>query len=183
MISSDSRILLDAIRFSANKHRNQRRKNKEASAYINHPINVAELLVRTAKVEDIEIVIAAILHDTIEDTDTTPEEIENAFGAHVLSLVLECTDDKSLPKETRKQLQIEHAPNLSTGAKQIKIADKISNLLDITHSPPVDWTLERKMAYVDWAEQVVAGLRGLNEDLESYFDEVVSAARQKLTAR
>ena len=182
MISPDSRILLDAIRFSADKHRNQRRKNEEASAYINHPIEVAEMLVSVGNVEDLDTVIAAILHDTIEDTDTTPEEIERLFGKDVLSMVLECTDDKTLPKATRKQLQIEHAPHISRGAKQVKIADKISNILDITHSPPVHWPLERKMEYLDWAEQVITGLRGANPNLEKYFDEVVRRARKKLGA-
>jgi (p)ppGpp synthase/HD superfamily hydrolase len=180
MISAESEILLKAVRFSANKHRNQRRKNREASPYINHPIDVAEMLIRIGRVDDLDVIVAAILHDTIEDTDTTPEEIEKQFGSRVLSLVMEVTDDKKLSKAGRKQLQIDTAPHKSQGAKLIKLADKISNLQDITHSPPATWALERKLEYVDWADRVVAGLRGANPRLEACYDEIVQEARRRL---
>jgi len=180
MISNDSLVLLKAIHFSADKHRDQRRKNVEASPYINHPIDVAEMLARVGKVENLDVIVAAILHDTIEDTDTTPEEIESLFGKRVLSLVQEVTDDKSLPKSVRKQLQVLHAPHKSPGAKLIKIADKISNLLDLAHSPPVTWSHQRKLEYIDWSEQVVSGLRGSNTRLDELFDQVVAKVREKL---
>lgn len=182
MVSADTAVILKAIRFSADKHRNQRRKNKEASPYINHPIDVAEMLVRVGHVDDADVIVAAILHDTIEDTATLPDEIEALFGKRVLSFVLEVTDDKSLPKAKRKQLQIDNAPHKSHGAKQIKLADKISNLLDITHSPPNDWPLQRRIEYVNWAGRVVAGLRGANPNLEQLYDRVVKEARQVLSA-
>jgi GTP diphosphokinase / guanosine-3',5'-bis(diphosphate) 3'-diphosphatase len=178
--SSDSLVILKAVKFSAEKHRNQRRKDRDASPYINHPIDVAEMLVRVGQVVDPEIIVAALLHDTIEDTRTEPEEIEREFGRNVLSLVLEVTDDKSLPKEVRKELQVKSASHKTGGAKQIKIADKISNLRDITNSPPAKWSLQRRREYTDWAERVVSGLRGENQPLEQLFDAVLAATRGKL---
>ena len=130
------RLLLSAANFAAIKHTCQRRKNVAASPYINHPIEVAELLCSVGGVEDEPILIAALLHDTIEDTETSEQEIAEAFGSQVLSLVLECTDDKSLKKQERKRLQIVNAPKKSSGAKQIKIADKICNLRSIRVDPP-----------------------------------------------
>src|SRR6266568_91129 len=127
----DISAILKALSFSAKKHRNQRRKGAEGSPYINHPIDVAETLWKVGGVRDISVIVAAILHDTVEDTETTLAEIEEHFGPVVCSLVQEVTDDKSLPKPERKRLQIEHAPHLSTGAKQIKLADKISNIHDV----------------------------------------------------
>jgi (p)ppGpp synthase/HD superfamily hydrolase len=169
--------LLEALRFSAEKHRDQRRKGVHASPYINHPIEVAAMLANVAGVRDDATLIAAVLHDTIEDTRTTPEEIEAAFGTKIRSIVLEVTDDKRLPKAERKRLQVEHAPHMSSSAKLIKIADKISNVSELTVNPPSDWSLERRREYLGWAEQVVAGCRGVNDALESKFDEALRAAR------
>lgn len=125
-------------------------------------------------VTDHAILAAAILHDTVEDTDTTPEEIESEFGAEIRGLVAEVTDDKSLEKQTRKHLQVLHAPHLSPGAKVIKLADKISNVREIVNDPPSDWTLERRREYLAWGSDVVAGLRGVNAALERRYDEVVA---------
>lgn len=172
--------LLAAIQFAATKHRDQRRKDAAQSPYINHPIQVAQTLWDVGGVRDEATLVAAILHDTIEDTDTTPEEIRSRFGESVLTLVLEVTDDKSLPKLERKRLQIEHAPHLSTGAKLIKLGDKLSNLSDILHTPPADWALERRQEYLTWTLQVVAGLRGTNPALEQKYDETVEAGKQIL---
>jgi GTP diphosphokinase / guanosine-3',5'-bis(diphosphate) 3'-diphosphatase len=171
---------LKAVKFSAFKHSNQRRKDADASPYINHPIAVAELLWNVGEVRDMNKLVAALLHDTLEDTDTKPEEIASLFGNDVLSLVQEVTDDKSLPKAERKRLQIMNAPHKSLGAKQIKLGDKISNLLDIISSPPADWSLERRIEYLDWAEKVVQGLRGANPKLEARFDRVLEDARERL---
>src|SRR5215204_3255095 len=121
----DALLLLKALKFSAEKHRNQRRKDREASPYINHPIDVVELLMRVGGVTDNDVLVAAILHDTVEDTATLPEEVEEHFGGRVRSLVLEVTDDKRLAKEERKRRQVSEAPHKSMGAKQIKLADKI----------------------------------------------------------
>ncbi len=173
----NSATLLRALLFASIKHRDQRRKDVEASPYINHPIAVATVLAVEGNVTDEDILVAAVLHDTVEDTETTFVELEETFGAAVTELVRELTDDKSLPKEVRKQLQIDHAPGRSVGAKQMKIADKISNLRDITASPPADWPLERRRDYLDWAERVVAGCRGINPLLDEVFDATLARAR------
>src|SRR5262249_34675354 len=164
--------ILKVLRFAAVKHRDQRRKDAEVSPYINHPIEVAELLARVGGITDLVILQGVILHDTIEDTQTTPEELEAAFGPEVRRVVEEVTDDKRLPKAERRRLQIEHAPHLSERAKQIKIADMISNVQSVTETPPTDWPLERRREYLDWTEQVMAGLRGCNQSLEYYYDQV-----------
>ena len=159
-----------AVAFAADKHRNQRRTDAEASPYINHPIALANVLANEGGVDDVTVLCAAVLHDTIEDTETTPEELQAFFGPKVASVVMEVTDDKSLEKSLRKQRQVEHAPHISTEAKLVKLADKISNLRDIIASPPADWSAERKQAYFEWAARVVAGLRGVHPGLESVFD-------------
>lgn len=180
MTWKDIQLLLRAMKFSADKHRNQRRKDREASPYINHPIQVAETLAGIGNVRNKDTLIAAILHDTLEDTDTHPDEIKRLFGKTVLSLVQEVTDDKNLPKKERKELQVKHAPHKSIEAKKIKLADKISNIRDITNSPPANWSLKKRREYIDWSERVVAGLRGANKKLEKFYDDSLAAARQKL---
>lgn len=169
--------LLQAASFSAKKHRYQKRKGNDAEPYINHPLEVANLLASIGNVTDYEILMAAILHDTVEDTETTAEELTELFGENVCSMVLEVTDDKSLPKHERKQLQIEHAPHLSSGAKHIKLCDKISNVTDVLNNPPDGWSEERKNEYIAWAGKVVDGLRGVNKDLEDYFDRLVNSTK------
>jgi guanosine-3',5'-bis(diphosphate) 3'-pyrophosphohydrolase len=165
-------LLIEAISFAAEKHRNQRRKDASASPYINHPIALADVLANEGHVTDIDVLCAAVLHDTIEDTETTVAELENRFGPRIASIVVEVTDDKSLPKQVRKQLQIEHAARASREAKLVKLADKICNLRDILNAPPADWPAERKQAYFDWAAQVVANIRGIHPGLEAAFDEL-----------
>ena len=169
-LSDETGSLLSALRFSADKHRYQRRKDHAKSPYINHPIEVAQLLWQVGGVRDVNVLLAALLHDTIEDTQTRPAEIATQFGEQVLALVLEVTDDKSLPKADRKRLQVESAPHKSTGAKLIKLADKACNVRDIVAMPPEDWPLERRREYLLWTESVVAGLRGVNPGLEAYYD-------------
>jgi guanosine-3',5'-bis(diphosphate) 3'-pyrophosphohydrolase len=176
----DSIALLKALHFAADKHRDQRRKNVEASPYINHPIEVAELLARVGGVTDLVTLQGAILHDTIEDTDTTPEELEEAFGPEVRSVVQEVTDDKDLPKADRKRLQIEHAPHISERARLIKLADKISNVRSVTETPPAQWPLSRRQEYLDWTEKVCAGLRGCNPALETLYAELLERGRRVL---
>jgi guanosine-3',5'-bis(diphosphate) 3'-pyrophosphohydrolase len=171
--------LLKAAAFAAEQHRDQRRKGSDAAPYINHPIAVANVLANEAGIDDAEVLCAAMLHDTIEDTGTTEEELRAEFGDRVTDIVLEVTDDKALPKDIRKQLQIEHAPRLSREAKLVKLADKISNLRDIITAPP-DWPVERKAAYFEWSAQVIAGLRGQHEGLETIHDDLY-AARLKIT--
>ncbi len=163
--------LLSAIAFAAHKHRDQRRKYLVASPYINHPIGLANLLANEAGIEDERILIAAILHDTIEDTETTEQELIRDFGKEVADIVMEVTDDKSLSKTERKQLQIKHAATLSRWACVVKLADKICNLRDIANSPPADWSLERKQEYFDWAKSVIDSLHGVHPVLGDLFDE------------
>jgi GTP diphosphokinase / guanosine-3',5'-bis(diphosphate) 3'-diphosphatase len=163
--------VLKALAFAAHKHRDQRRKDARASPYINHPIDLANVLRNEAGIADPLVLCAALLHDTIEDTETTPEELEREFGRRVRDVVLEVTDDKRLPKKDRKRLQIEHAPHLSRAAKLVKLADKICNLRDVADNPPSSWDLARRREYFDWARQVVNGLRGTHPALEKAFDE------------
>ena len=172
--------LLKALAFAAEKHSGQRRKDVEASPYINHPIAVATVLAAEGEVNDEVILLAAALHDTVEDTKTTFEELEEHFGVAVTDLVRELTDDKSLGKMERKRLQIEHSPQSSDRAKQLKIADKICNIRDISVSPPADWSLERRTEYLKWSEQVVAGCRHLNVKLDQAFDQAIAGARELL---
>jgi guanosine-3',5'-bis(diphosphate) 3'-pyrophosphohydrolase len=175
--------LLEAASFAAQKHRDQRRKGSDAEPYINHPLEVANLLANVGEVTDVDILLAAILHDTIEDTQTSREELVERFGDRVAGFVLEVTDDKSLPKEERKRLQIEHAPHLSAEAKQIKLADKISNITDVTKNPPDGWSLERRREYIDWGDAVASGLRGSNAGLETLFDRTVETAKNRLSKK
>ena len=170
-------IFIKAAAFAADKHRNQRRKDAAASPYINHPIALANVLANEGDITNKDVLCAAMLHDTIEDTETTESELRIAFGDKIASIVLEVTDDKSLDKATRKQMQIEHAPHISIEAKMVKLADKISNLRDILSSPPANWPLERKLSYFEWANDVVAGLRGTNIKLERVFDGLVAEGR------
>jgi guanosine-3',5'-bis(diphosphate) 3'-pyrophosphohydrolase len=168
---SDLALIMRAAAFAADKHRDLRRKDVDASPYINHPIAVANTLAAEAGVDDKVVLAAALLHDTIEDTDTTESELKAAFGAEVTGVVVEVTDNKALPKAERKRLQVEHAPHLSHRAKLVKLADKISNLRDISTSPPADWSLERKREYFDWSKSVVDGMRGTHARLEALFDQ------------
>jgi GTP diphosphokinase / guanosine-3',5'-bis(diphosphate) 3'-diphosphatase len=168
--------ILRAAAFAAERHRDQRRKGKEASPYINHPIALAAMLAEAGE-RDPVVLMAALLHDTVEDTATTFEQLEQSFGADVTAIVREVTDDKRVPKAERKRLQIEHAAGLSRRAKLVKLADKICNLRDLRSSPPVDWSPERKREYFDWARQVVDRMRGTHPQLEKLFDAEYAGGR------
>ncbi|XP_038164411.1 guanosine-3',5'-bis(diphosphate) 3'-pyrophosphohydrolase MESH1 [Cyprinodon tularosa] len=165
-MNSDASLLLETVNFAAEKHRNQRRKDPQGTPYINHPIGVARILSYEGGVTDVEVLQAALLHDTVEDTDTTLEELEAKFGPIVARVVEEVTDDKSLPKQERKRLQVEHAPHCSRQAKLVKLADKLYNLRDLNTSTPVGWSAERVQEYFVWAAEVVKGLKGTNSALE-----------------
>jgi len=159
-VKSELALLLRALAFAAHKHRDQRRKDAEASPYINHPIALADVLMNEGAVTDVEVLCAALLHDTVEDTATTHEELVDAFGSRIARIVAEVTDDKRLPKAERKRLQVEHAAAISPEAKLVKLADKICNLRDVAARPPAGWDLRRRREYFEWAKQVVDGLRG-----------------------
>ena len=166
--------ILSALQLAAYKHRDQRRKDHAASPYINHPIALADVLVNEGGVTDYEVLCAALLHDTVEDTATTPEELAEVFGTRIADIVAEVTDDTRLPKAERKRLQIEHARTLSSQARLVKLADKICNLRDVAERPPASWDLARRREYFDWAKRVVDGLRGAPGEemrrLEAAFD-------------
>ncbi|MBM3346907.1 MAG: bifunctional (p)ppGpp synthetase/guanosine-3',5'-bis(diphosphate) 3'-pyrophosphohydrolase [Betaproteobacteria bacterium] len=163
-------LILRALAFAANKHRDQRRKDPQASPYINHPIALANVLRNEGGVLEAEVLCAAILHDTLEDTETTPEELAREFGHAIRDIVLEVTDDPRLPRIERKHLQVLHAPGLSRAAKLVKLADKICNLRDIAAHPASNWDRARQQQYFDWAKQVVDGVRGAHPGLERIFD-------------
>lgn len=171
-------VFIRAAAFAAEKHRNQRRKDAQASPYINHPIALVNVLANEGGVYDLTVLCAALLHDTIEDTETTECELREQFGDRVTSIVLEVTDDKTLDKDVRKRLQIEHAPHLSREAKLVKLADKICNLRDMLAAPPAGWSAERKLEYFNWAAQVVAGLGGVNDRLEAVFENLCLLQRE-----
>lgn len=160
--------LTHALNFAARKHSDQRRKGAQAEPYINHLIEVADLLARAGA--DEETLLAGILHDTVEDTETTYDELKREFGENVADIVMECTDDKSLEKQVRKQLQVEHAPHKSASAKMVKMADKISNLRSILLSPPPAWDDARKLEYFEWSNRVILGCRTANSQLADVYD-------------
>jgi GTP diphosphokinase / guanosine-3',5'-bis(diphosphate) 3'-diphosphatase len=171
MDQSNTDLLMKALSFAAFKHRHQRRKGVKPIPYINHPIGAADLIVRIGHVSDPEIIATALLHDTVEDTETTFAELEAEFGPVISQMVAELTDDKSLPFAERKRRQIEHAPSLSARARIVKLADKTCNLRDVDQDPPAKWNLKRKQEYFDWAKEVVDKIRGANVELEKAFDE------------
>jgi guanosine-3',5'-bis(diphosphate) 3'-pyrophosphohydrolase len=162
--------LLDALAFAAHKHRDQRRRDAHASPYINHPIELARVLSVEGGVTDVLTLVAALLHDTIEDTQTTYDELLARFGPEVADVVSEVTDDTALPKAERKRLQVVHAPKMSKRAALVKLADKTCNLRDVADNPPVGWTLERRREYFDWALQVINGLPPVSKRLRAIFD-------------
>lgn len=168
---NDMQLVLKAASFAAWKHRDQRRKDVAGTPYINHPLALAQLLAEEADVTDPEVLAAALLHDTVEDTETTLDELSLAFGNRITAIVAEVTDDKSLPKQVRKVMQIVRAASLSNSAKLIKMADKICNLRDIATCPPQDWSTSRRQEYFDWAKKVVDQVRGVNHALATRFDE------------
>ncbi|MFQ5995882.1 MAG: HD domain-containing protein [Acidiferrobacterales bacterium] len=164
--------IIKALAFAAHKHRDQRRKDVNASPYINHPIALAHVLYHEGGVTNARVIAAALLHDTIEDTETTAAEIEHEFGGEICEIVLQVTDDTSLSRADRKQRQVERSADASNDAKLVKLADKICNLRDMLSNPPASWSLARRREYFDWAKAVVDRIRGINPRLEALFDEV-----------
>ena len=172
--------ILAAAIFAAEKHRGQVRKDQRGSPYITHPLIVAQILWETGGIRETPILTAAILHDTLEDTPTTQAELQSQFGQAVLQIVLEVTDDKSLPKMERKRRQVLHAPELSRAARLVKLGDKLVNCGDILKSPPKGWNIERRRHYVQWAADVVHQIRGTNPPLENAFDAALREAETQL---
>ncbi len=179
-IDNGPALLLEAAAFAAERHTAQRRKAPKDTPYVNHPIQVAALLAVRGQIRDPEWLAAALLHDTIEDTATTGDEIEKRFGRAVRLLVEEVTDDKSLPKAERKQRRIEMAPRMSEAARQLKLADMACNLADMARHPPPDWSEARMTRYAAWAEAVAEGCQGVNPGLEAAFQESLIKVRRTL---
>ncbi len=169
--------IVAALQFAASKHRNQRRKDAALTPYINHPISLLHLLHNEANVTDPVVLAGALLHDTVEDTETTLAEIEALFGSAVAAVVAQVTDDKSQPQAVRKQQQIDHAATLCDRAKLVKLADKTCNLRDLAQSPPANWSRDRLLTYCQWSKQVVDQLRGIHPPLENLFDAAYEAAQ------
>lgn len=173
-MSTDIIRITQALDFAAKKHVHQRRKGELQEPYINHLTEVARLLAEATQGLDADLVIAGLLHDSIEDQNVTRQEIAELFGEEVAQIVAEVTDDKSLPKQERKRLQAETAGKKSEKARLLKIADKTANLRSILNSPPTDWSEARKQEYFTWAKSVVDNCRGINSQLEQWFDEAYS---------
>jgi guanosine-3',5'-bis(diphosphate) 3'-pyrophosphohydrolase len=169
------RRILWAASFAAEKHAREKRKGHAAEPYINHLIEVAELIAGSSPTLDVNLIMAGFLHDTIEDTGVTAAELEQRFGKDVTALVLEATDDKSLPSKVRKALQVKDAPTRSPRAQTLKLADKISNLRSLLTSPPAEWSVERKREYFEWARQVVSGFTQPNAVLKTEFEKTYAA--------
>ncbi|MEY2626063.1 MAG: Metal dependent phosphohydrolase [Pseudomonadota bacterium] len=169
---ADMGLVLRAARFAAWKHRDQRRKGRGALPYINHPLDLAHALWFEGGVTDPVILAAALLHDTLEDTQTTVQELQGEFGERVAAIVMEVTDEPTIAWRARKKLQISRARLASIEAKQVKLADKICNLRSMISSPPNGWTVERQRAYFDWSKEVIDQLRGVNPELEQRFDQI-----------
>jgi len=170
-----SGIFIKALRFAAEKHTLQRRKGNDKIPYINHPIKVVYILNVTANETDPELLAAAILHDVLEDTCTTEQEMRAEFGDKITNIVLEVTDDMTMSYDDRKRHQIKRAPTLSDDAKKIKIADKIANIRDILDLP-LSWSNRRKRQYFEWSDKVIAGCLGVNPILENIFDDIIKEA-------
>ncbi len=171
--------ILYAAHYAAEKHAQQRRKGAGAEPYVNHLLEVARLVSEALQEPDANLVIAALLHDVVEDAGVTRAQLAAEFNEDVASLVMEVTDDKSLPKHERKRLQVEHAPHKTVRAQMIKLADKISNLRALLVSPPEDWDVRRRREYVIWAERVVSGLSApsplLMGQFRVLFEELIAA--------
>jgi guanosine-3',5'-bis(diphosphate) 3'-pyrophosphohydrolase len=177
---SDVLLIARAWNFSAERHAKQKRKGDAQEPYVNHLAEVAELVATATEGRDANLVAAAVLHDTVEDTATLPGELASIFNADVAGLVAEVTDDKRLDKAERKKLQVEHAAAISPRAKILKLADKTSNLRSLVKSPPAGWSLERRRDYLAWANAVAQGLRGTNPWLEARFDEAAELLERSL---
>jgi len=178
--TSDIGLIIQAAHFAADKHRDQRRKGIRNTPYINHPLEVADRLRRIGGVDDPAVLAAAILHDTIEDTNTTRAELARIFGNDIAALVAELTDEPGLTWQQRKRQEIDHAPHLSDRAKMIKIVDKTCNVSDTITNPPGEWTLSRRRDYLEFAELVADGCRRVNDALDDEFDRMMAEARAKI---
>jgi guanosine-3',5'-bis(diphosphate) 3'-pyrophosphohydrolase len=171
-------LFIDALKFASEKHIYQHKKGCETLPYINHPVYVAHLLIHAGETDE-ELLAAALLHDVLEDTDASVQELQSLFGLRVTNLVIELTDDNSITYDDRKRLQIQKAPKLSADARKIKIADKIANIQDLLRYD-FTWSKRRKKQYLDWSRKVVGACRGISPQLEQQFDGILIKAYTEL---
>jgi len=182
-MNNDLILILKAASFAAEMHRGQLRKDAESTAYINHPLNVTRILAEEGGIVDAEILACALLHDTIEDTETSKEELALHFGERIASIVAELTDDKTITdKDERKRLQVFNAPHKSAAAALVKLADKTANVRDVGSRPAVGWTIARRLEYLDWAQRVVGALPVREHRLNEIFNESVSNSRRLIAS-
>lgn len=174
MNEGDIHIVLEAVGFAAEGHNGQLRENPEKTPYIIHPIRVTEHLMTIANVHERDILVAALLHDTVEDTKITFADIQKSFGTTAEGYVRELTDNMSLPQEERMKLQIETAPKKSLAAAQIKLADKYDNLKSLQSNPPATWDQKKIDEYFLSAKKVTSSLPAANVPLKKAVDDVIS---------
>ncbi|KAI6203563.1 hypothetical protein M3Y94_00571700 [Aphelenchoides besseyi] len=172
--TDDLALVLKAADFAARRHRQQKRKDLKQTPYINHPVGVAHILTDIGDVKDTVTLVAALLHDTVEDTKTTIEEIEWEFGTEVRSIVAELTEDKTLPREQRKKIAVDKADQLSSKARVIQLADKLYNLRDLERAIPIGWSKGHVREYVDWSRELVQKIRNTNEAIEAELDDTIN---------
>lgn len=175
-----SQRFVEALAYASEKHRFQVRKGRERTPFIHHPIQVTQLLSNYVAAADDNLLCAALLHDTLEDTDATAAELERRFGSQVCRIVQEVTDAKRLQRTEREQCQIDEAPTLSEAAKLVRLADKVMNVHDVGRFPPLSWSVRRRLEYIDWCEAVVYCLRGVNAELEARFAEECHCSRRRI---
>ncbi|MEW6536804.1 MAG: HD domain-containing protein [Candidatus Auribacterota bacterium] len=176
-------LLLKAICLASDIHRKERRRDKDQSPYINHPVEVSKIVAEIGAIHDPKTIIAAILHDVLESSEMNEEDLASVFGTEIASIVQEVTDDMTRPRKIRKQLQIDHAAKLSPPARAIKLADKISNVQTIFHTSDEVWPVKKQKKYLSWAQKVVEQLHGTNESMETYFTDLCRKAEDYLAQR
>uniref|UniRef100_A0A8R1XYA5 Guanosine-3',5'-bis(diphosphate) 3'-pyrophosphohydrolase MESH1 n=1 Tax=Onchocerca volvulus TaxID=6282 RepID=A0A8R1XYA5_ONCVO len=171
---NDISLIIKAVDLAARRHRKQRRKDATQTPYVNHPIGVAYILTNEGQITDTATVIAAILHDTVEDTKTTDEEIRRMFGDEIADIVKECTVVKSIKREIRMKSQLEKASKLSRKAKLVQLADKLYNIRDIERCTPCGWTKQHVAEYISFAKDLLSNIRGTHDYLETALDDIIN---------
>jgi (p)ppGpp synthase/HD superfamily hydrolase len=171
-VKTFARDLLAAAHFAAQRHAGQRRKGKSDEPYVNHLLEVARLLAELPTELDCDVVIAGLLHDCMEDAGVTSDEIAAQFGERVASLVQEVTDDKTLDRQVRKELQVRNAASKSRGAQNLSTADKISNLRSTLADPPSTWSPDQQWKYAEWAKDIVGRFTEVDPALKLEFERV-----------
>jgi (p)ppGpp synthase/HD superfamily hydrolase len=157
--------LFEALEYASKLHKDQRRKGNGGSPYVNHLIEVASLLSRVAEVTDHEVIIAAILHDVLEDTEAREGDIFDRFGGTVLAYVKHVTDDKLLSLEKRRIAQLKSIENSSSQIQLIKLADHCSNIASL----PPSWDRARLESYISWSHSIAVHCYSASEELAKVY--------------